>query len=157
MPTAPPSETNGYLHRHATQLLASYRRWTGRNLVDPSLSREQQARELFNLPAAVLSHDNAADPILNYANRMALDLFELDWDKLTAMPSRLTAEAPERVERARLLSEVSKRGYIADYCGVRISSSGRRFRIDGATVWNVCDETGALSGQAATFDRWRYL
>lgn len=135
----------------------AYATETGRNLVEPGLAPEEQARELFNAPFAVLSHDTATDPILNYANRISLQLFELSWEELTVMPSRLTAEAPARAERTRLLSEVSSRGYIDDYRGVRVSKNGRRFLIERATVWNLLDESGAPYGQAATFNEWHYL
>jgi hypothetical protein len=157
MPTSQPSAENRYLERHVSRLLASLRHWTGGNLVEPSLSPEEQARAVFNAPFAVLSHDTAVDPILNYGNRTSLQLFELSWEELTVMPSRLTAEATARAERARLLSEVSSRGYINDYRGVRVAKNGRRFLIERATVWNLLDESGAPYGQAATFNEWRYL
>lgn len=157
MPTSQPSALNRYLDGHVARLLASLRHWTGRDLVEPSLSPEEQARELFNAPFAVLSHDTATDPVLNYANRTGLQLFELRWEELTVMPSRLTAEAPDRAERARLLSEVFSRGYIDDYRGVRVAKNGRRFLIERATVWNLLDEFGAPYGQAASFSQWRYF
>ena len=73
------------------------------------------------------------------------------------MPSRYTAEAPDRAERARLLAEVATRGFIDDYAGVRIARTGNRFQIARATVWNLTDETGRRCGQAATFREWRSL
>jgi hypothetical protein len=146
-----PDRDNGYLADHVALLLSSLHRWTGRHLVEPGLSNEEQARRVFEAPFAVLSHDNAIDPILNYANRTGLRLFELSWDELIVMPSRLTAEAPERDQRARLLAEVSAKGFIDNYSGVRVTQSGRRFRIERATVWNLIDENGARRGQAATF------
>ena len=73
------------------------------------------------------------------------------------MPSRLTAQALEQDERARLLSQVSEQGYIGDYRGIRITKAGRRFLIERATVWNLLDESGAFYGQAATFSEWRFL
>mgnify|MGYP002069486675 CR=1 FL=1 len=69
----------------------------------------------------------------------------------------LTAEAPNRAERARLLETVARRGFIDDYSGVRIAKSGRRFRINRATVWNLLTETGQPCGQAAMFDHWEFL
>jgi hypothetical protein len=105
----------------------------------------------------VLSHGPQADPILTYANRAGLELFELTWSELVTMPSRLTAEAPERAERARLLARVAAAGYIDAYSGVRISHSGRRFLIRGATVWNLIDGEGRHLGQAATFGDWEPL
>jgi hypothetical protein len=74
-----------------------------------------------------------------------------------ALPSRLSAEPLHRDERQRLLGEVARRGFIEDYHGVRISRTGRRFRIERAVVWNLADEAGAVRGQAATFDRWVFL
>jgi hypothetical protein len=129
----------------------SYRRLTGRDLIDSDLEEREAARRLFEAPFAILSHTAGPDPILTYGNRRALDLFELDWEQLTRMPSRLTAEAPDREERARLLAQVTARGFIDDYSGVRVSSSGRRFRIERAVVWNLIDREGQHLGQAATF------
>ena len=152
-----PSVQNRYLAAHVARLLASLRQWTGRDLAQPALSPEEQAREVFHAPFVLLSHNTAPDPILNYANQTALALFDLSWEELTAMPSRLTAEAPAREDRARLLAEVSSRGFIDDYCGIRIARNGRRFLIERATVWNLIDENGAPYGQAATFSEWRFM
>ena len=138
-------------------MVTSFRHWTGKDLIGASLSLKDQARELFYAPFAILSHDTAPDPLLNYANQTGLRLFELSWDELITMPSRLTAQALEQGERARLLSQVSERGYIDDYQGIRITKDGRRFLIERATVWNLLDEGGGRYGQAATFSEWRFL
>ena len=71
------------------------------------------------------------------------------------MPSRWTAEAPNRAERAQLLVEVTARGFIDDYSGMRIAQTGQRFLIEQATVWNLTDNAGRYGGQAATFRAWR--
>jgi hypothetical protein len=105
----------------------------------------------------LVSHGTEPDPILNYGNRAALSLWEMTWEELTHTPSRLTAEAPNRAERARLLQAVTERGFIDDYSGIRISKSGRRFRIARATVWNLITQTGTPCGQAAMFDHWEFL
>ena len=73
------------------------------------------------------------------------------------MPSRLTAEAPNQAERARLLAEVAVRGFIDDYSGVRIARTGQRFLIEQATVWNLLNDRGQRCGQAATFREWRFV
>jgi len=152
-----PCPDNGYLAEHIGLLRQSLRRLTGRDLIDAEVSPPEAARRIYLAPFVVLSHDNQADPILTYANRCALDLFELGWGQLVRMPSRLTAEAPNRGERARLLAQVAERGFIDDYAGVRVSSAGRRFRIEAATVWNLVDEGGLYQGQAASFASWRML
>lgn len=153
----PPSPANDYWAEHMTLLRRAFRERTGRELLDGAGSPTEWAERLFHAPFVVLSHDTAPDPVLTYGNQKALELFELSWAELIAMPSRFTAEAPDRVERARLLAEVAAQGYIDNYSGVRISRTGRRFLIEQATVWNLTDGDGHLLGQAATFRDWRYL
>jgi len=143
--------------RQSGLILSSYRRWTGSDLLPPQPSPDALAQSLFDAPFVVISHGTEADPILNYGNQTALRLWDMSWEEFTKTPSRLTAEPMNREERARLLAEVAKKGFIDDYQGVRISKSGRRFRIDKAIVWNLIDEHDQYCGQAATFDRWTYL
>jgi len=157
LPNREPCEENQFLTNHLARLLASLRYWTGHDLVDPQLPMVEQARQLFAAPFVLLSHDTAADPMLNYGNRTGMRLFELSWQELISTPSRLTAEPVHRDERARLLDAVSRNGFIDDYRGVRVSKTGRRFLIEKAIVWNLIDENGAPYGQAATFSAWKYL
>ncbi len=119
----------------------SLKYWTGRELLAGVSSPTDLARKVFEAPFVVVSHGLEADPILNYGNRTALALWEMSWEELTRTPSRLTAEAPNREERARLLAAVTAHGFIDDYSGVRISKTGRRFRIARATVWNLLRKT----------------
>jgi hypothetical protein len=141
-----------------TQILArSFRKWTGRDLLPGFFNLAGLARNVFEAPFVVVSHGTEADPILNYGNAAALALWEMSWEELTRTPSRRTAEAPNREERAELLEAVTKRGFIDDYAGVRISKTGRRFRISRATVWNLLTADGKPCGQAAMFDRWEFI
>jgi hypothetical protein len=138
-------------------LLTSFHHWTGRELIERAGSANEQADELFSAPFIVVSHDGQTDPILNYGNRAALDLWEVTWEDLCRTPSRLTAEPIDQVERARMLAEAQIRGYISDYRGVRISKTGRRFFVEQALVWNVLNGDGKMVGQAATFSQWKRL
>ncbi len=141
-----------------SQILArSLRHWTGRELLAGGSDPAELAQKVFEAPFVVVSHGTEADPILNYGNAAALALWEMPWEDLTRTPSRLTAEAPNREERARLLATVTQHGFIDDYSGVRISKSGRRFRIRRATVWNLLTADGKPCGQAAMFDRWEFI
>ena len=118
---------------------------------------EAQAQALFTAPIVVVSHGMQDDPILNYGSQLALTLWEMTWEQLVRTPSRLTAEPVNRTERESMLERARTQGYIDNYRGVRISSSGRRFLIEQALVWNVVDRTGHRRGQAATFSRWTFL
>ncbi len=132
----------------------SFARLTGRPLLgDAAVSPDA----LWVAPLVVLAHGTEADPVFFYGNRLALELFEVTAEQLLRMPSRLSAETGDRAERARLLDQVNRRGFIDDYAGVRVSATGRRFRIQQATVWNLIDAVGQVRGQAATFDRWTRL
>ena len=142
---------------HVQLLLDSFARLLGRELISRQGSAEAQAERLFQAPFVVVSHGTEADPILNYGNAAALALWEMDLATLTRTPSRLTAEPVHRDERARLLERTRRDGYVDDYAGIRISSTGRRFRIEQAIVWNLVDAAGIHRGQAATFDRWTPL
>jgi hypothetical protein len=144
--------------RAQTQLIArSLKHWTGRDLLPGDFTEAEFAEKVFHAPFVLVSHGTEADPVLNYGNQSALALWEISWAELTRTPSRLTAEAPNREERARLLAEVTARGFIDDYSGIRISKSGRRFRIAQATVWNLLDGRKMYAGQAAMFSRWEFL
>jgi hypothetical protein len=81
----------------------------------------------------------------------------MSWEEFTRTPSRLTAEPVHRDERSRLLAQTHQHGYVDNYSGIRISKTGRRFRIEQAIVWNLTDPTGNHRGQAATFSRWTLL
>ena len=141
-----------------TQLIArSLKHWTGRDLLPGDPAAPEFAAQVYAAPFVLVSHGTEADPVLNYGNQTALTLWEMTWHELTRTPSRLTAEAPNREERARLLAAVTADGFIDNYSGIRISRTGRRFRIAQATVWNLMDEQGQYRGQAAQFAQWEFL
>jgi hypothetical protein len=152
--------------QHSRFLYQSFQKWTGEALValpddlamlassNPDLAI---AQALFDAPFAILSHGQETDPILNYGNQTALTLWQMNWANFTQMPSRLTAEPISRQERDRLLAEAAAHGFISGYRGVRIASTGARFWIEDAMIWDVLDDLGNKRGQAARFDTWTPL
>jgi len=142
--------------RHTQTVLDSFRHWTKRDLIALSGTPLEQSRAVFHAPQIVCSHGTQADPIFNYANQAAMDVWEMDWETFTKTPSRLSAEPLERTERQRLMKNVRENGFVDNYHCVRISSTGRRFEID-VMVWNLLDESGAIAGQAAMYERWKYI
>lgn len=143
------------LTEHLRLLHSSFRHYLGRDLGGLAWEGENTAQALDAAPFVLLSHNTAADPIFTYGNKKALELFEMDWETLTHLPSRYSAEPLAREEREHLLQTVNRQGYIDNYAGVRISSTGRRFLIRQAIVWNLLDVNGHYAGQAACFDDWR--
>lgn len=128
----------------------SYHRFTGLSLI-PDEIKESKAPEWLYKRAlfGLLAQNTAADPLFVYGNQVAQSVFGYDWDELTALPSRLSAEASERDERQRFLEQVQRDGFVTGYSGVRISKDGRRFRIENATVWQLIDSNGIHHGRAA--------
>ena len=134
----------------------SYHQLLGENLIEFD-TPEHLSKALFHAPFVVVSHGTQADPILNYGNQTALQLWSLSWEELTKTPSRLTTEPVNREIRAAMLEQAAKQGYIDNYRGVRISSTARRFLIEQAVIWNLKDECDRPCGQAATFAHWTWL
>ena len=135
----------------------SYEKLLGHQLVENKGSAQARAKELFFAPFVVVSHGTEEDPILNYGNRIGLELWQMSWQDFTRTPSRLTAEPLERHERQEMLAMVANRGFIDNYRGVRITSQGKRFTIQRGIVWNLTDERDGYCGQAATFSRWSFI
>ena len=152
------SSCNVYHDRqaHARLIVSSFLRVTGKHLIAPDITVYLDTA-LFDAEFCVLSHNDDPDPMFNYGNRAALELFELDWDELISLPSRLSAEPQRREERDRLLMEVAEKGYIDSYQGIRVSSSGKRFMVEKSIVWNLVDELGKFRGQAAVLYEWAAL
>ena len=140
------------------QILAtSFQRLLDRQLIDNWTTPEQLAEALFHAPFVVVSQGIQADPIFNYGNQAALQLWDTSWDKFTQTPSRLSAETVNQATRAKMLAQVANQGYTSNYSGVRISSNGRRFLIEKTIIWNLTDELENSCGQAATFPEWNFL
>jgi hypothetical protein len=154
---ASPCAANDFLADHVELLCHSFHHWTGRTLINPCDNRVERARALFESPFAVVSHNTADDPLFNYANLKAMELFEMDWATITNLPSRLSAEPVNQATRLQSLRQVAEKGYVDGYSGIRISASGRRFRIDDVTIWNVLDADGNGAGQAAMFANWLFV
>lgn len=151
-----PSESNGFQAQSAAFILSTHQRLLGHALLAEPNGNDAGSI-LYHAPTIVLAHDDAADPVFFYANRAAQQLFEMSWEEIVHLPSRLSAEPTARHERQRLLDRVSAQGYIDDYSGVRIAKTGKRFTIRNATVWNLIDQQGQIAGQAAAFNQWTLL
>ncbi len=138
-------------------LLDSHLRLVGKELILREGDSDEQAERLITSPFVVASHGLQDNPILNYGNQTALDLWEMDWEQFTQTPSRLTAEPMNQEERAHMLEQAKTHGYISNYRGIRISRTGKRFLVEQATVWNIQKPDGTPLGQAATFSSWTFL
>ena len=152
-----PTQENNYLNNHIQLLHNSLHALTGQNLIQKNESPTKAAQRIFHAPFALLSHNNASDPILTYGNRTALELFEMNWEELIATPSRYTAESANQEKRKELLDQVTEHGFIGGYSGIRISKNKQRFQIKDTIIWNLTDEQGSFSGQAAMFEHWTFL
>jgi len=133
-------------------LTESYARLVGAPLVPPAKDANWLYREA---PFVVVAHGTDQDPKFIYANKAAQKCFEYSWEEFMSLPSRLSAEAPDRAERQSLLDDVARNGFLSGYEGLRVAKSGRRFIIEDGVVWELLDRDGMRHGQAATFLSWR--
>lgn len=140
--------------RQIQRLCNSFQHWTGDFLIAANDNPLILSEKLFFASFVVVSHGTQADPIFNYGNRMALELWQMDWEDFTSLPSRCSAEPVEQSEREAMLTQTLTHGFFNNYQGVRISSQGKRFLIEDGIIWNVLDKQNQRCGQAATFNRW---
>lgn len=151
--------TPAWISPHATALartiVAAHRRHTGRDLVPPVADAQALAQALYAAPMVVLAHDGAADPCFIYANRTAQELWGYPWEDFIGMPSRLSAPPDQRTLRAGLLASGRAEGVVIARDLIRVTGDGRRFVIAEVVLWNL-DQDGER-GQAATYDRWRFI
>ena len=154
---AEPATENAFNAAQVRLINNSYAQFLGQPLMVGFQGESGLAEALFTAPFVVIAHDVARDPVFNYGNQMALSLFEVTWEELVSLPSRCSAQPVVQKERSDLLERVKKYGFIADYHGIRVSKTGRRFYIDKAVVWNLFDDLGVYHGQAACFKEWRFL
>jgi hypothetical protein len=128
----------------------------------PTAEAIEAARRLFHAPVVVLSHDGGADPVFVYANARALHLWEMEWGQLVGMQSKYSAPPEQRNDRAGMLAEARRTGFITGYSGVRVSRTGRLFRIADCALFAVragdpAAAAAASVGQAAVFERAEQL
>ena len=155
--TGMPSSENNYLKEYISQITNSLKKLANIEIVDFTLSEEEQAKQAFNANYVLLAHNASDEPVFNYANQTALKLFEMPWEEFTNMPSKYSAESDERDKRKKLLADVEENGYSQNYSGTRVSKSGKRFEIKNVIIWNVYDLKNNRIGQAAMFDKYDYL
>lgn len=137
-------------------LMASYRHFLGKSLLAAGVCDADGARWLYeDAPFCLLAHNADPDPLFVYANMAAQKCFEYSLQEFLRLPSRLSAQSGDRLERARLLASVARNGFARGYRGLRVAKSGRRFWIEDGIVWQLVDSNGAVLGQAAAFAHWR--
>lgn len=120
----------------------------------PGICDDQLLDAIWQGDFVVLSHGIGDDPVFNFANLCAQKLFEMDYSTITQLPSRKSAGPSTQQERDHLLAQVTRKGCIDDYRGIRVSASGKQFYIEQAKVWNLADGAGNYYGQAAMFHSW---
>ncbi|GAB2541318.1 hypothetical protein JOD18_003082 [Gracilibacillus alcaliphilus] len=147
---------NGYTEQHAQRLNDSFKRWMGRDLIQIEESKSL-LQQLLHSNIFILSHGTEPDPVLNFGNQAALNLWEMDRATFVKTPSRLTAEPVRREERSRFIKEVTENGFTENDAVIRVSSTGRRFCIKQVITWNIVDENNHYYGQAATFSDYEYI
>ncbi|ACB53077.1 unknown [Crocosphaera subtropica ATCC 51142] len=148
--------------RRTQLILSSFEHWLGRSLLENFGITEVKtdpldvSKQLFEADLIVVSHGTQRDPIFNYGNQKALDIWELTWSEFIQTPSRKTAEAIEQKERDRLLAETTEKGF-SYFSTIRITKTGKRFQINNGIVWNVIDKGQTYQGQAAVYSDFYFL
>lgn len=152
-----PCDENRYFGEHAELIRFSFESLLERPFPITDSFDTPFSTRLYYASSAVLTHDGNETPMFTYANRTAQNLFEMSFEEITQIPSSHSAEPDHRAARGKALQEVAEKGFITNYSGIRISKSGKRFRIVDAVVWNLVDMDKQNRGQAVIFHKWQYL
>jgi hypothetical protein len=145
------------IEEHVTLLVESYERIC-KKAFPIACSKANLVEALFqNKEYVIVSHGIQTDPVFNYANLKAQELWKMTWEEFILLPSRLSAR-PDKVEKREiLLKEALEKGYIDNYEGIRVDNTGKEFSIKNVTLWNITDKHGQRHGQAAIFNQWHYI
>ncbi len=155
-PQAPQKIAGNNAADHIAILAKSYQQY----FLEPMImdcSEDDFLQSIWQGDFVVLSHGIEADPIFNFANLCAQQLFEMDFQTITQLPSRKSAGPSTQQERDSLMAQVTTKGCIDDYSGIRVSATGKQFYIERAKVWNLTDKAGEYYGQAAMFSAWQEI
>lgn len=157
-PPSPPVEpyNDGDIIMHSLTLIDSYFRCLGKPIFPEKVEISSAAKALWELPLAVVSHGTEEDPIFNYANKAALEVFGVDWETFTSWPSRETASKEDQPGRDKLLASSLKDATICSAI-VRRNPAGREFRILDVQLWPLTDLNGEYYGQAAIYGGVEFL
>jgi len=151
-PSSSPDAANHYCVEHVSILLNNLKRWTGFDLAGEfTIAKSDLGKGVFEAAFCLLSSDLSPDPVLNYGNQRALDLWEMSWEELTSTRSRDTARADRQSDRDGLMLQVDEKNFITGYSGARVSKTGKEFLIKDVTIWNLFDDDGKPYGRAAWF------
>jgi hypothetical protein len=124
----------------------SYTQFTGKFL---PLSYCENLIEAFDQCIyPIASHDNSNEPLFNYANQAALNLFKMTSFEMIGLPSKASVLLTNQEDRSLLLKHVTEQGFIQHYQGQRVASDQSLFNIQDATVWNLIDGFKKYHGQA---------
>jgi len=153
-----PDGSNRFCQEHVSILLENLNRWTGFDLAkEYGISDEDLGKGVFEASFCLLSSDLSDDPVLNYGNQRALDLWEMSWKELTSTRSRDTAKPDRQSDRDEIMRRVNENNFVTGYSGMRISKTGREFLIKNVTIWNLFDGDGKPYGRAAWFKDIEYI
>jgi MEKHLA domain len=101
----------------------------------------------------ILSHGIQEDPIYNYGNCAALQLFEQTLETLCQTPSRYSTVESLMEDRQQLIQNIRQMGYGTITNAVRTTSRGKLFVIPTIWIWHVYHDDGRRIGLAALYDR----
>jgi hypothetical protein len=153
-----PNLSNNYHREYIALILANLKQLTGDDLIQEyGFSSDNLGAQVFDADFYLLSHNCDADPILNYGNQRVLDLWEISWSELTKMYSRETAKSSDRASRSAVMQQVAAQNYVSGYDGIRVSKTGREFRILDVKIWNLFTSDRQLCGQAAWFKTYESI
>ncbi len=142
---------------HSRLIADSYQFWTGLEILPGTANDLELSHAMYFSPFVIVSHGLENDPVFNYGNLQAQQLWQLSWREFTSMPSRLSAEPIEQDQRERLLAEARKRGITYLDQAIRINKEGKKFYIKDVALFNLQNNKNKYLGQGAVYAKWEFI
>ena len=142
---------------HSTLLAWCYKHWTNKDLIPDLENTTDLARKMYEAPFVIVSHGTEPDPVFNYANKKAQELWQLTWEEFICLPSRKSAEPMEENLRNSLIEVGKKKGISFIDKAIRVSKCGHRFYIKNVTLFNLFLPANTFAGQGAIYADWEFL
>ncbi|CAB9507466.1 MEKHLA domain-containing protein [Seminavis robusta] len=120
----------------------------------PAIENITTAEQLDqNKRFGILSHGIQEDPIYNYGNAAALELFDNTIEDLCQTPSRYSTVESLMDDREQLIQSINTFGHGTIRDATRRTTKEKLFVIATIWIWHVFDDNGTRIGLAALYDR----
>ncbi len=138
----------------------SHKKYLAKPVLEPEPSEEQRAAAFWEVPFVLMVHDDSEQCLLEYGNKAALALFEMEYLDFFGTSSFAIVAPDETVQQDWIWAMRDVEERFEKYTVVpklrMMSSTGRPFVAKDVLVFRVDSLEDEPIGQAVMFSKWQY-